>query len=371
MKITFDTIDLKIAVKSLEKTNKSKLNPYIRIRSNENGLILGTSDLACTTEIFLGGDLENADKVDFQVDRDVFIGLVKMAKGSEISLEKREKYLFFKSGEYTAKIPFSVEITKYFEIEKEGVRMDLSLKDVLKGLNKVAYSASFNYNDVQLSGIVWSFDKSGITFVGADGFRMAYSKIDNDTGIDNIVFMTPIFNIETFKSLAKDVEDPEMVLYYTNRSVILETEEFTMAMRLNSAEVYAFKSILATKCKECKVLTSRKALIDMFSFVNVISSNSIEGEKPIFIRAAKDSLEASVSGETGVSNNKIESDVKGEFRPENIGFYPSNVLDVLKRAEGVDIVIEFGEKNMPIIFYEPTEDVIEWKAYIMPVQMRS
>jgi len=369
MKITFDAGALKSAVKLLDKTNKSKTNPYVRIRSTKEGVILGTSDMVCTTEVFLGGDVEGGS-ADFQVDRDIFTGLVKMAKGSEISLEKKEKNLVFKSGKYTAKITFTLETVKYFEIKPEGVKITLPLEDVLKGLNKVAYSASFDATNAQLGGIVWSFDEKGIKFVGADGFRMAYASIDNPAKEEKFMFMAPIFSVETFKALAKDIDDEELILYYNGKSVILETDSFTMAMRLSNTEIYDFRSILGMFGDECKSLTSRKELIDVFNFVNVISKNSLEGERPARLSIDSNGFAVNVSGETGVSDNKVDSEVKGSFKPDNVGFYPSNILDVLKRAEGEEVVIEFLDSSTPMIIYEPTEGVIEWKAYIMPVQMR-
>jgi len=367
MKITFATSELKETVKLLEKVNKSKDNPYIRIRSTTEGFILGVSDGMVTVERFIGGDLDG-EPVDFMVNRDIFIGLTKKAKGEEVSLNKQEKKVLFVCGEMKVSLPFTNERAKYIDTWIGNNLVELDAQMVLKGLNKVAYAADFTGNNIQFSGVIWDFREDGLRFVATDSFRLAYAKVENDTDLRNVKFVFPIFPLETLKSLVKETEVDAMRLCYENNKMYFELGDVVFCMLLADITPVNYEPIVFDdSTPSCKLEVNRGELMYNLNMAEVLSDSSSEGEKAVTL-TIKDNIETEVNTENGSFDNTTDAKVDGEFSYESTGFYPSNVLDVLKRADTQTIYISFENDTKPMVLQEEGE--LEWRALVMPVKVR-
>ena len=367
MKITFATSELKETVKLLEKVNKSKDNPYIRIRSTTEGFILGVSDGMVTVERFIGGDLDG-EPVDFMVNRDIFIGLTKKAKGEEVSLNKQEKKVLFVCGEMKVSLPFTNERAKYIDTWIGNNLVELDAQMVLKGLNKVAYAADFTGNNIQFSGVIWDFREDGLRFVATDSFRLAYAKVENDTDLRNVKFVFPIFPLETLKSLVKETEVDAMRLCYENNKMYFELGDVVFCMLLADITPVNYEPIVFDdSTPSCKLEVNRGELMYNLNMAEVLSASSSEGEKAVIL-TIKDNIETEVNTENGSFDNTTDAKVDGEFSYESTGFYPSNVLDVLKRADTQTIYISFENDTKPMVLQEEGE--LEWRALVMPVKVR-
>lgn len=370
MRIVFETEELKECVKVLEKGNKSKENPYVRMRSSEDKLIMGTSDGTSTVEIGVFAEVDEV--VDFQVNKDVFIGLVKRMKGEKTEINSNGKTLKLSSEANDAYIPFSEEITKYVSVDTEDVEgVNIDAAELLDGLNKVAYAAEFGPGmGTNFSGVIWNFKPEGIEFAATDGFRMAWSRIKNTTGEANLSFMVPIFNLEMVKRIIREYRNEPCMFWGLGNKVVLKIANVYMSIRLLDSKLFDYEKILLTQNTECKAEVDRGELMRVLDFTEVITSASIEGEQAIIVRLDDDRMYLGVENESGKSNNTVDVLLEGRFICKNTGFYGSNILDVLKRADMEKITLTLGSDDSPMIMQENNPE-IEWKAYVMPVRLRS
>lgn len=365
MNIKFNTVELKEIVKQLEKVNKSKDNPYIRIKTKDNGFMLGVSDGMVTLEKHIVADSEGGN-VDFQVNKNVFIGLVKKVRGDVITLHKTEKTVVFACGETKVKLPHSEEITKYISTENENGESEVKLdaKMVLAALNKVAYAADFTGENIQYAGVLWHFANEELRFVATDRFRLAYSTIENDTEYNELKFLFPIFPLETLKSIIKDTDADELGLYYAGSKVFVNVEGYIYAVLLPGVDLFDYERVVFVNNEVCRIKVKRGKFLQDISVSEVVSEGP-SGEKAVVL-AAKTHIHLSMKNENGSLETITPAEVEGEFIPQMVGFYPSNIADVLKRADTDNIFINIEDEKRPMVIREDNSE-ISWRALVMPV----
>jgi len=368
MTLTFAPSELKETVKLLEKIKKTKETPYIRIKSTEEGFVFGVSNGMVTMERFVPGDIKGEEDVDFLVNRDVFIGLVKKARGKVITLTKREKTILFTWGEMKVALPYSTEPIKYVEMWEGENSVDLNTESLLKGLNKVAYAAEFGEYNLHFAGVLWDFGPEKLRFVGTDSFRLAYSEIDNNTRLTNVRFLFPIFPLEVLESVIKETEVDVVKFCFGNNKLYFEIEELSFCVLLRSTRIIEYEGIVFGESNPvCEVELDRGELIYNLNMAEVLSMSSVEGEKAITIEI-KDKVRTAVDTVNGTFDNYIEAEITGEYKNDSIGFFPSNILDVLKRADTNKIKMSLENETKAMILQEDGE--VYWKAFVMPVRTR-
>lgn len=368
MKLELDTNRLKKAVKLMDKANKSKMFPYVRLQ-NKEVCTLGTSERFKSVSLVIS-EKNNVEEFEVYLNRDTFIGLVKKAKDGLITIDVTENNVWFIDGKRKAKLPVLKEAVKFLESKDDGLQAEVDTNEYLQALNKVAYVTEFGGDTPAYSGILFDYvDHNKVFFVGTNGLRLAFASAESKSD-NNFSFIVPIECLEVMKFVMKEYDDEEAVIWFGDGRVTYKQGEIMFTTMLYDVEFPNYQSVFE-KLEEpvCKFESDRTEMIRTLEFLKVLSEDSVEGESAIKIQVDANKLNMNQKNDNGISDNVLEVNGDGEFKPGNIGFYSSNLLDTIVRADADKQVYTFYGEDKPLVVTE-TESDTDWRALMMPVKMR-
>lgn len=316
----------------------------------ENWLTATNSETSIKTKI-------ETDSDEVFVIPDRAIELIEQLPNGEISITPDENNsIVIKSNNIVNKFQ-SYNPAAYSEFEVGSDHEDglINSQVLEKGIKASLYAVGNNTIKPFLNGIYFKSADGKLNLVGCDGFRVAWSKTDNEKDFS---FIVPKNSLQKIMSvgLSGDIQ-----IYCTSNHAIFKTDEYTISTNLYEGNYIAYENMFTKRSKDTSI--QKAALLEAIKRCMLCVDDKSKGI--IKLKMENDSVTIYTVSDTSEYTEKMKLE-KSINEPLLIAFNGTYLMDMLKSFEGEIVELNFGTATEPMIAENGNQ-----LAMVLPVKINS
>jgi DNA polymerase III subunit beta len=340
----------------------------ILIKIEEGNIELISTNLEIGVKYLLRGKIESEG--NFTVDSKLITDYINLLNGGEkVKIEERNKELKIESDNYKTKI--KGEVAKDFPliptINGESAYI-LDINDLKKSLSQVIFAVSNSENRVELTGVLFSFNKDKLNLATTDSYRLAEKEVvikENSKKEEEVVIVPAKTIQELLRILNNFDEDIDGVndvkISISDNQVLFTFDSVSLISRLINGRYPDYKQIIPNESRT-------EAIIDKQEFIRAVKAVSLfskSGINDITILFLKNKISiSSFSGASGESQAEILADIKGDENEITINY--RYLLDGLNNIDEKNITIKVLNNNTPCLIEPEKEN--NYLYIVMPIK---
>jgi len=213
-----------------------------------------------------------------------------------------------------------------------------------------------------LNGLLLEISPKGVTTVATDGHRLAYSRVETETGVDDTrqVIIPRKGVVELHRLLETDETPVEIQIGKNHIRLILPSVTFTS--KLIDGKFPDYQQVIPSNPGR-SVVANRDNLHQVFNRIAVLSNEKFRGMR---LQLEQNLLRASVHNpEQEEAEEEIEVNYGGE--EFEIGFNIGYFMDALSAIRGDEVSISFTDSNHSCLVQGLKDD--QSRYVIMPMRL--
>jgi DNA polymerase-3 subunit beta len=330
----------------------------ILIKVDKGNIELVSTNLEIGITHQLRGKIE--DDGQFTVDSKLITEYVNLLGGGEkVRAEEKDGELKIECGNYKTKIkgesakefPLIPAIAKnnYYSCQTEELK---------KALNSVIFAVSNSENRVELTGVLFYFNKGRLSIVATDSYRLAEKEIsiNSNGGAEESRVIVPAKTAQEFLRILNNLDNAsldaaqEVKIYLSDNQVLFTVDSVDLISRLINGNYPDYKQIIPSK-SQTSVLVDRQELVRAVKAAALFSKTGIND---VSLKFSRDKvLVSAFSGSSGESEINIEAEVSGEDNEITANF--RYLIDGLNNIDGDRVNILVLNANTPCLL-KPEKD---------------
>jgi len=341
----------------------------ILIRAEGGNIELVSTNLEIGITHQIRGKIENEGQ--FTVDSKLIGEYVSLLSGGEkVKVETKENELKIECGSYKTKI--KGESAKDFPLIPNIPRSNFfSCKsgELKKALSGVIFAVSSSENRIELTGVLFSFNKNQLSLAATDSYRLAERELEiKNGGIEGEQkVIVPAKTVQELLRVLSGLEggdiaeDQEIKFYLSENQILFTVDSVELISRLINGHYPDYKQIIPSK-SQTDVLIERSELIRAVKAAALFSKTGIND---ITILFSKDKvIVSSFSGTSGESQIEIDAEVRGTDNEVTINF--RYLLDGLNNIEGGAVRLGILNNTTPCVLRPEKEN--NYLYIVMPIR---
>lgn len=326
--------------------------------STDNNLTIKATDLEISIETVV--DCEVLKKGDIVVNSAYFSDIVRRLPEDEVFLNCEGNILHIESGyaKFELMILESEEYPKFPDI-KDSEYFEIDCKNFKRAIEMTHVYTSIDDSRPTLKGVYFDIKDKLITFVGLDGYRLAYYTADISNNMDKSLIVPANSLRELVKILP---EEGNIKVIPSLNHIVFSFGSTVVYSRLIQGNYFDYGKILN------KDFTNR-ATINKNLLKSAVERASImnrEGQtQAVRFTFNNDELLVELKGKHGDMNDKIS--IKSETEDLKIGFNPKFLLQALSFFKNEEVYMDFIDSLNPCIFRDPEDSA--FLHLILPVRL--
>jgi DNA polymerase-3 subunit beta len=332
--------------------------------------------ISTNLEIGITHQLRGKVEVDgeFTVDSKLITEYVALLNGKDnVKLEEKDNELKLECGNYKTKI--KGESAKEFPliptISKEEC-CEIKIDDFKKALNSVIFSVSNSENRLELSGVLFSFNRNTLSLAATDSYRLAerITEVKNNLKEDEYKVIVPAKTVQEFLRVLNNFdnqikingeEELNVKIYLSDNQILFSVDSVDLISRLINGHYPDYKQIIPVS-HQTEVVIDKAELIRAVKATSLFSKTGINDIALFF---SKDKILVSAfSGQSGESKVELEAEVKGINNEITINY--RYLLDGLNNIEGNTVIIDIVNSNTPCLIKSETDN--NYLYIVMPIK---
>jgi len=341
----------------------------IMIEAREGNIKLITTDLELGVVSKVRGKIEAEGSIT--VDAKLFSDYISLLPNQKIEIEKTDSKISIKCENYktTIKGQESEEFPLIPQVDKKE-HYTIKTEEFKKSLSQVVFAVSTSETRVELSGVLFNFQKDKLILAATDSYRLAEKKINIKTNSNEekriIVPAKTLQEVIRILSGIKESElneGGEMKFYISDNQILFEMGSTELVSRLIEGQYPDYTQIIPQNHKTT-------ASINRGEFVRAVKASSIFSKTGIndvnldFPIGKNQTVVSSASGQTGENITELTSNVSGGENSIVVNF--RYLLDGINNINSENIKIELTDGNTPCILRGEKED--DYLYIIMPIK---
>lgn len=301
------------------------------------------------------------EKGEICVQSKIISGFINNINNGKTEIELKNKTLNIKKDNYKANI--LTTNSKNFPIIpkiKSNKKIKIKQKDLKNGINKTINSAATNNLKPEITGIYFNFKKNNLKTVSTDSFRLAEKQINFEGVIeDKTNFILPIKTAQELSRLLKDGED-DVILLLDQNQIMFDFNNIQIFSKLIDGQYPNYEQIMPKNFKT-KSIVKKQDFLSALKIASVFCGKNND----IKIKINKNSVEiVSQDNEKGENENELEAKTNGPGLDAVFNY--RYLIDGLNNIDDEDIVLNFNEKNTPVLITGQKEG--DYNYIVMPVR---
>ena len=305
------------------------------------------------------------------VDSKLITEYVNLLSGGEkVRVEEKDNELKIDCGNYKTKI--KGESGKEFPlipvIPKAGY-YSCKLKELKKSLNSVVFAVSNSENRLELTGILFSFNKNKLSLAATDSYRLAEKEVEikanSMNGEQKII--VPAKTVQELLRVLSNFEgdelgeEQEVKFYLSENQILFTVDSVDLISRLINGHYPDYQQIIPSK-SQTEVLVERAELIRAVKASALFSKTGINDVTLLFSK--NKIIVSSFSGASGESQADLEAEVKGIDNEITINY--RYLLDGLANIEGERVRLSILNNLTPCVLKPEKEN--GYLYIVMPIR---
>ncbi len=328
-----------------------------------------------STNLEIGITHQLRGKIDgegqFTVDSKLITEYVNLLSGGEkVKAEEKDGELKIECGNYKTKIkgesakefPLipAIPKDKYYSCETEEFK---------KALNSVIFAVSNSENRVELTGVLFYFNKGKLNVVATDSYRLAEREITvvNSGAPEESKVIVPAKTAQEFLRILNGLDyssidgSPEVHIHLSDNQVLFTVDSVDLISRLINGNYPDYKQIIPTK-SQTGVIVDRQELIRAVKAAALFSKTGINDVSLKF--SSNRVLVSAFSGSSGESEINIEAEISGEDNEITANY--RYLIDGLNNIEGERVNILILNSTTPCLL--KPEKSSNYLYIVMPIR---
>ena len=341
----------------------------ILLRASKTKLLIASTNLEISVSDAIGAKVEEEGEI--AVPSKTFSELVSNLPKETVNLKSEKEQLNISTSSFSStvlgmntsdfpKIPASVNKKKSISLPKTIFS---------NALSKVLFAVSSDETRPILTGVLFTFNKEGLTLVATDGFRLSLVKtnqlMNKSTNYQFVVPRTILFEIGR-------VSEDEILLEFRekDKQVVFGVGDTVFSSRLLEGTFPDWEKIIP-KTSSYKVTVDKEDLLRAVKLASIFARDNANIVKLIIDK--EQVIIKAESSAAGRQETKIEVKTEG-FDPElaegpfEIAFNYKFFEDFINSVSGEEIAMQFSETDKPGVFLDPSSP--DYLHLIMPVKIQ-
>lgn len=293
-----------------------------------------------------------------------------LSSGEKVKIEVKDNDLKIECGSYKTKI--KGESAKDFPLIPTIPRTgNYSCKsgELKKALNSVVFAVSSSENRVELTGVLFSFNKNKLSLASTDSYRLAERELDvkvNDLEGEQKIIV-PAKTVQELLRVLSNLEgtelgeEQEVKFYLAENQILFTVDSVELISRLINGHYPDYKQIIPAK-SQTDVLVERTELIRAVKAAALFSKTGINDITLLFFK--EKIVVSAFSGTSGESQIELEADVKGGDNEVTINY--RYLLDGLNNIEGDMVRLGVLNNATPCVLKPEKDD--KYLYIVMPIR---
>ena len=371
MKITSLQENLKNGLLSINHIAGKNINlpilSNVKIKAKEGNIKLITTDLEIGITANIRGKIEKEGA--YTVNSKILSDFISLLPNKVINIEKKENKLLIKSENYKTIIKGeeAEEFPLIPEVKKEEC-YKIKAIDFKKSLSQVIFAVSNSETKIELSGVLFNFNKDFLTIVATDSFRLAEKKIKiiNKTEQKQKQIIIPaktLQEVNRILSIQSENEKDEIIIYFSDNQILFIIDSIEIVSRLIEGQYPDYKQIIPEKSKT-KIIVNKNELIRAVKVASIFSKSKINDINLDFPVGKNNLIITSNSGMIGENTTELKTITTGDDNGVIVNF--KFLLDGLNNIDSDNIKIEVINNSTPCILKPENND--DYLYIIMPIR---
>ncbi len=342
----------------------------ILIEAKEGRIKLVSTNLEIGITCLVRGKIEKEGSLT--VDSKIISDYIALLANKKINIEKNNKKLLIESDNYKTiiKSEESDEFPLIPQINKD-IYFKAKIKVFKKALNQTVFAVSNNETRVELSGVLFVFNKNQLTMVATDSYRLAEKKINikSNTKTENKIII-PAKTLQELSRILTSIkedqigdEDQEIEFYTSNNQVLFIIDSVELISRVIEGQYPDYEQIIPEKPKT-EILINRSEFIRAIKAAAIFSKTDVNDINLDFPFEKNISIISSSSGQSGENITELKSNIKGEDNGITVNY--KYLLEGVNNFDSDNIIIKVVDNNTPCILQTDKED--DYLYIVMPIK---
>ncbi|MCK5416025.1 DNA polymerase III subunit beta [Candidatus Parcubacteria bacterium] len=344
----------------------------VLIKASKDGINLITTDLEMGIISKIRGKVETEGK--YTVNAKVLSDYVSLLPNQKINLEKKDNILTVCSENYKTSIK-GQEAEDYPLIPKidKNIYFKLNIEEFKKALSQVIFSVSISDTRIELTGVLFSFSKNGLTLASTDSFRLSEKKVKVTTNIeteDEIKVVIPsktlqevIRILSTIREGEINRDENEIVFYISENQVLFTVKDTELISKLIDGQYPDYTQIIPLENKTVAII-NKKEFVRAIKASSIFSKSGVNDVNLDFPLGKNKIIISSTSSLTGENITELDAKVDGDDNGVVVNY--KYLLDGLNNIEGDSVRMEIVNNNTPCILKSEKDD--NYLYLIMPIK---
>lgn len=337
----------------------------ICIKATEDGKIkLTGNDMEIGIEAVAEAEVMQPGEI--VINAKMLSGIIRSLAPGKVSLETNDKnQTLIKSGGAKFEIAgISADEFPDLPIVDAEYSISIPAKILRDMISKTGFAVATSDNNPILTGCLLEIEKSGLTMVALDGYRMAVCKTELENGFEEKSMIIPQKSLSELARIISDT-DEEIRINATSRNAIFMFDNFKMVTRLIEGNYINYHSVIP-KDYAIEVDCATDQLLESVQRVSLIILNDVV-KSPVRFNIGDGNINISCSTSAGNVDDNIAVDVMDAAL--EIGFYNRYLLEAIRVIDAENVKLKFNTPTSPLVI-EPI-DGNDFLYLILPLRLHA
>ncbi len=356
-----------VAIASRAVPSRSSLSVLegICIKATEDGKIkLTGNDMEIGIEAVAEAEVMQPGEI--VINAKMLSGIIRSLAPGKVSLETNDKnQTLIKSGGAKFEIAgISADEFPDLPIVDAEYSISIPAKILRDMISKTGFAVAVSDNNPILTGCLLEIEKSGLTMVALDGYRMAVCKTALENGFEEKSMIIPQKSLSELARIISDT-DEEIRINATSRNAIFMFDNFKMVTRLIEGNYINYHSVIP-KDYAIEVDCATDQLLESIQRVSLIILNDVV-KSPVRFNIGDGNINISCSTTAGNVDDNIAVDLMDAAL--EIGFYNRYLLEAIRVIDAENVRLKFNTPTSPLVI-EPI-DGNDFLYLILPLRLHA
>lgn len=337
----------------------------ILMSAQKSKVFISATNLEISVSVGVGAKIEEEGEIS--IPSKVIAELVSNLPKNTVTLSSEKEQLKVSTSGFSSMV-LGMDATDFPKIPNSVNKADsvsIPKKELTEALSQVSFSASLDETRPVLTGVLFIWDKSELTLVATDGFRLSRKKMKlNGVNKESRQILPKSVLSEVSRNTGGEESEILFSLQEKDKQIIFGIGETVLTSRLLEGDYPDFEKIIP-KNTPIKILVDKEELLRAVKLASIFARDAANVVK---IKVLKESLKVvAESGQSGSQETKVDAKIEGVTPDFEISFNYRFLEDFIHSVKGEEVKMEFSTTTAAGIFTDSSDK--DYLHLIMPVRV--
>ncbi len=337
----------------------------------KNGTIkLISTNLEIGITCVIRGKIE--EEGSLTVNSKIITDYISLLANKKININNEKRKLLIHSDNYKTTIK-SEEVEEFPLIPKisKEIYYKANVSEFKKALSQTIFAVSNSETRVELSGVLFIFNKEQLIMAATDSYRLAEKQISikSNSETENRIII-PSKTLQELSRILTNVKnedindgEQEIEFYVSDNQILFTIGSVELISRVIEGQYPDYKQIIPGDTKT-KIITNRSEFVRAIKAASIFSKTDINDINLDFPLDRNISVISSSSGQSGENTTELESRVSGNDNGIVVNY--KYLLEGVNSINSENIIIKIVDNSTPCILQAENDD--SYLYIVMPIK---